>query len=281
MLRAALSTGRPFAMSAFVSSFVPLPSAVAKRGICAYGTPPVASSVWIRMYEANARARSPVLIGFPATSTVGRSIEAGRPAFFASAAIAEGDMSGEPVICSSFRLSWTVLRPLTPITIAVTPNAIRTTAATSPPISKNLRMIFLLRSGPRSSPRLRPVCCCAQCRRVRSGAHRGGRGTRLRGFRRSPERTSVEEAALERPAHELGATGEAELAHQAGALGLGGPYGHVQLACHVAIRVAVGEQECCGLFALGELVVGHASEVATRWRSRHRQRNVVKLRIFH
>ena len=84
---------------------MPLPSAVAKRGICEYGTPPVASSVWIRMYDANARARSPVSIGLPATSVVGRLIDAGRPAFFASAAIADGVMSGEPTICSSFRLS--------------------------------------------------------------------------------------------------------------------------------------------------------------------------------
>ena len=39
----------------------------------------------------------------------------GRPAFFASAAIAAGVMSGEPTICSCLRLDCTVLRPLTPI----------------------------------------------------------------------------------------------------------------------------------------------------------------------
>src|SRR5690242_2542517 len=115
MFRAALSTGLPFDVSAFVGSFVPLPSDVANRGIIAYGTPPVASRAWIRMYFANVRARSPVLIALPATLFVGNAIVGGRPALAASALIADGVMSGEPVICSSFRLSRTVLRPLTPI----------------------------------------------------------------------------------------------------------------------------------------------------------------------
>src|SRR6266571_2142815 len=65
---------------------------------------------------------------------------AGSPAFFASAAIADGVMSGEPTICSSLRLLWTVERPFTPMTIAAMPKPIRTAAATRPPISNSLRI---------------------------------------------------------------------------------------------------------------------------------------------
>ena len=50
-LRIGLSTGWPLLgfFSAAVSSFVPLPSAVAKRGSCEYVFPPVDSSAWMRM----------------------------------------------------------------------------------------------------------------------------------------------------------------------------------------------------------------------------------------
>src|SRR5579862_1711470 len=66
------------------------------------------------------------------------------PSFFASALIADGVMSGVPTMYSLERLLLTVLRPLMPIAMATTPNTTRTAAATSPPISKNLRMSRLL-----------------------------------------------------------------------------------------------------------------------------------------
>src|SRR5262249_14386288 len=52
-------------------------------------------------------------------------------------------MSGVPVICSCLRLSLTVERPLNPITIAAMPNPIRTTDATTPPISNTFLMPLL------------------------------------------------------------------------------------------------------------------------------------------
>src|SRR5829696_3519453 len=52
-------------------------------------------------------------------------------------------MSGVPTICSSFRLSRTVERPSTLIAIDPMPNAMRTAAATRPPISNSLRMALL------------------------------------------------------------------------------------------------------------------------------------------
>ena len=77
-----------------------------------------------------------------------------RPAFFASALIAAGVMSGEPTIFSCLRLFWTVERPLTPMTIAAIPNAISTAAATIPPISNAFRMTFSFRrAGAVSLPR--------------------------------------------------------------------------------------------------------------------------------
>src|SRR4051812_39936417 len=92
------------------------------------------------MYVANVRAQAPVVIGFPATSVVGSLIDTGRPAFLASAAIAVLFMSGVPTIASCLRLSRTVLRPLTPMTIATAPNTISTIAATAPPYSNHLRI---------------------------------------------------------------------------------------------------------------------------------------------
>src|SRR3954470_11782730 len=63
-----------------------------------------------------------------------------RPACFASALIPAGVMSGEPTMSSFLRLELTVERPLTPITIAAIPNAIRTAAASTPPSSNTLRI---------------------------------------------------------------------------------------------------------------------------------------------
>src|SRR5213596_1760172 len=66
-------------------------------------------------------------------------------------------MSGVPVICSCLRLELTVERPFMPITIAAIPNAIRAAAATTPPISKNLRIYLLLQSRPSVLFCARPV----------------------------------------------------------------------------------------------------------------------------
>src|SRR5438874_2091995 len=77
----------------------------------------------------------------PATATVGSLIEAGSPACLASALIALGVMSGVPTICSRARLLWTVLRPLTPRTIAAIPKATSTMLAAAPPYSKSLRVV--------------------------------------------------------------------------------------------------------------------------------------------
>src|SRR6185295_16315268 len=73
----------------------------------------------------------PVLIGLPATEQVG-SATPFRPAAFASAVIALGFMSGEPVICSSPRLSCTVPRPPRPVIIEPMPIAISTMLAAMP-----------------------------------------------------------------------------------------------------------------------------------------------------
>ena len=116
--------------------------------------------MWIRMYCAKQRASLPVSTSLPATEQVGVSIGEGvifTPAAFScanslvcaawsaltSGSIAVGVMSGVPVICSCLRLSLTVERPLVLITIEAIPKAIRTAAATMPPISNNLRVIVL------------------------------------------------------------------------------------------------------------------------------------------
>ena len=56
---------------------VPLPSFDAKRGICAYVLPPVATSASMRMYCAKQRASVPLSIALPATEQVG-SVDAGQ-----------------------------------------------------------------------------------------------------------------------------------------------------------------------------------------------------------
>ena len=100
------------------------------------------------MYVAKSRASAPVVIALPAMFAVGSLIEAGKPAAFASAAIPALVMSGVPTICSDLRLSRTVLRPLTPSAIATTPNTISTTVATTPPISRYLRISDSFSLGP-------------------------------------------------------------------------------------------------------------------------------------
>jgi len=109
--------------------------------------------------DAHVAAERPRLvtrrIGSSATDFVGSAMFAGRPASFASAAIASGVISGVPTICSCFKLSWTVDRALTPMTIVVIPNAIKTTAATTPPISSALRMSTPFTRG-RSEKFVRP-----------------------------------------------------------------------------------------------------------------------------
>src|SRR5262245_30784098 len=67
-----------------------------------------------------------------------------RPAFVASSLIADGVMSAVPTIFSCLRLSLTVARPWKPITMATTPNVIRTAPAAKPPHSRTFRQVSLL-----------------------------------------------------------------------------------------------------------------------------------------
>src|SRR5581483_9901741 len=62
----------------------------------------------------------------------------------ASALMAAGVMSAEPTMYWFFKLVATVLRPLTPITIAVMPKMMRIAAEKKPPISSTLRISCLL-----------------------------------------------------------------------------------------------------------------------------------------
>jgi hypothetical protein len=52
--------------------------------------------------------------------------------------MAAGVMSGVPTICSVLRLSWTVLRPLAPMTIDAMPKTMRMMLAATPPYFKML-----------------------------------------------------------------------------------------------------------------------------------------------
>src|SRR5262249_59498868 len=100
---------------------------------------------WICMYIAIWRASAPVSIFWLAMFSVGHCLTAdAMPAFWASALIADGVMSGEPTMYSLARLLLTVCRPFTPIAMATTPNTMRTAAAMKPPISSALRMTRLL-----------------------------------------------------------------------------------------------------------------------------------------
>src|SRR5450759_1127356 len=91
------------------------------------------------MYWAKQRAVAPLVTALFATVQVGKLMFF-NPAFCTSALIPAGVISGVPTTCSCFSSVLTVLRPLTPITIATMPNTIRTAPATSPPISNALRI---------------------------------------------------------------------------------------------------------------------------------------------
>src|SRR5262245_844373 len=123
----------------------------------------------MRMYFAKQRASEPVLTTWFATEQLGvvmgdgvifepaafscaNSFDWACCAAFTSPAIAAGVMSGVPVICSCLRESFTVERPLKPITIAAMPKAIRTAPATIPPISKNFLIVLSFRRGRGSVP---------------------------------------------------------------------------------------------------------------------------------
>ena len=92
------------------------------------------------MYWAKHRAWAPVVTALLAMLQVGSGMLAGRLADFASAAMPDGVMSGVPTICCCLRFVWTVLRPLTPNTIAATPKATSTMPAATPPNSRTFFM---------------------------------------------------------------------------------------------------------------------------------------------
>src|SRR5438105_10653611 len=124
------------------------------------------------MYLANARARLPLSIVLPATLSLGSLIEAERPACLASVLIALGVMSALPTMASCLRLDCTVLRPLTPSTIAAIPNATRMMLAAMPPYSKNFRLVNIAT----------PFAwfLCAQCASASAACHPSGAADRLR-----------------------------------------------------------------------------------------------------
>src|ERR1700722_19184751 len=94
-------------------------------------------------------------------------------AAFASAVMPAGVMSDVPTIASREMLLLTVERPFTPITIATTPNAIRTAPATSPPISNTLRISELpfVCGRPRRGPTFNQesAAICRGCHREQPG----------------------------------------------------------------------------------------------------------------
>src|SRR5215470_5648266 len=128
------------------------------------------------MYIAIWRASAPVSIFWLAMFWVGHCLTAdAMPAFCASALIAEGVMSGEPTMYSLARLLLTVCRPFTPIAMATTPNAMRTAAATNPPISNALRMF--------PTP-FRTCALLIQCPAEHCAGHQGGCGSEMRKSRK-------------------------------------------------------------------------------------------------
>src|SRR2546426_11435046 len=144
------------------------------------------------MYCANARASLPVSITLPATEVVGSLMLAGSPAFFASAAIAAGVMSGVPTRNSCLRLELTVERPPAPMMIAAMPNATSTAAATTPPISK---IFLILDTSFTATPCLRVFSGVSaegveapsgERRRVAAGFPRGLRGETPQDVREDP-----------------------------------------------------------------------------------------------
>src|SRR5207253_10854054 len=97
----------------------------------------------------------------------------------ASTGIADGVMSGVPPRYSWLRLELTVERPFAPIAIAATPDATRTAAATTPPISKHF-LSFISDTSFTATPCLR---CFLECRRAKARRHRGKGTEFLRVFR--------------------------------------------------------------------------------------------------
>src|SRR6476646_1771006 len=91
------------------------------------------------MYCAKQRALAPLVTAWLATLQDGMLMFFS-PAFCTASLIPAGVISGVPTICCCLRLVVTVERPLTPITIATTPNTTSTRPATSPPISNALRI---------------------------------------------------------------------------------------------------------------------------------------------
>src|SRR5665213_2156807 len=151
------------------------------------------------MYWAKQRADAPLLTAVLATEQLGIvSVARLRWAALASVVIPAGVMSGEPMIFWATRLSCTVPWPWKPRATAATPNAIRTTAATSPPISSVLRIVMLL---------LRLEACSGsfrveeQLRRSRRAIHRGSDSLLLRARRlQRPYLPAAAERSL-RPLH--------------------------------------------------------------------------------
>ncbi len=131
-LRAGFGMPTPLgSFSASASTFVPLPSLEANRGIWAYVLPPVAMSASMRMYSAKQRASLPLSTVSPATEQVGSATPV-RPASFASAAIPAGVMCGVPLTCSRPSALRTVERPSRPCTTAAAPKTMRINAAVTP-----------------------------------------------------------------------------------------------------------------------------------------------------
>src|SRR5215831_7401848 len=95
------------------------------------------------MYCAKVRASLPEVTDLPATLPEGIDTFV-RPAFAASALIADGVMSGDPTICSCFRVSCTVLYPEIPRASDPAPNKISTAPATNPPIFSHFLIVPLL-----------------------------------------------------------------------------------------------------------------------------------------
>src|SRR4051794_40456037 len=168
------------------------------------------------MYCAKQRARDPESTGWFATVHVGRSTFV-RPALAASPLIAAGVMSGVPVICCREISCDTVLRPLMLMTSAPMPKPMRTTAAIRPPISNVLRISRSFASRRRLQRRRLIEVRIARAPR---DAIRARADPRYGIYRSS----GLEQAVLERVAHEVGARREVKLLQDVRAVCLGGAH---------------------------------------------------------
>src|SRR5919198_818800 len=151
-----------------------------------------------------------------------------RPAFLASALIAAGVMSGVPTMYSRSSEFLTSLRPLNPITIEPIPKAINTMLAATPPYANNL---FMMPSFV-APITVRPAC---PSRRAVSSV-----GVRIR--LRTTTEAALQKVVLERVADELGASRQAQLLHDVGAVCLDRAHREVELLRDLLICVAEGEQ---------------------------------------